>query len=161
MRLAVVALLALLCSCTQSPPPDTREADGKAIKDLETAWVKTAATKNVDQFIAYYADDASVLMPNAPLFTGKPAIKEALKPLMDDPNFAMTFMPNKVEVSKAGDLAYTQGPYKMSFSDMRGNKFEDEGKYLTVWRKLPDGSWKAVEDTFMTDLPLPPPPPEK
>jgi uncharacterized protein (TIGR02246 family) len=138
--------------------PDTRDADTKAIKEVESAWVKTAATKDVDAFVAYYADDASVLMPNAPLFTGKPAIKESLKPLLTDPNFSLTFMPTKVEVSKGGDLGYTQGPYKMSFSDQRGNKFEDEGKYLTVWRKLADGTWKAVEDTFMSDLPLPPPP---
>jgi ketosteroid isomerase-like protein len=141
--------------------PDTHDADVKAIKDVETNWVKTAATKDVDAFVTYYADDASVLMPNAPLFTGKPAIKESLKPLMSDPNFSVTFMPTRVEVSKSGDLGFTQGPYKMTFSDLRGNKFEDEGKYLTVWRKLPDGSWKAVEDTFMSDLPLPPPPDQK
>jgi ketosteroid isomerase-like protein len=77
---------------------------------------------------------------------------------MSDPNFSVTFIPTRVEVSKSGDLGFTQGPYKMSFSDQRGNKFEDEGKYLTVWRKLADGTWKAVEDTFMSDLPLPPPP---
>lgn len=142
-------------------PHDTSEADKKAIKEVESAWVKTASTKDVDAFVNYYADDAQVLMPNAPLFTGKPAIKDALKPMMADPNFSITFMSTRVEVSKGGDLGYTQGPYKMTFSDQRGNKFEDEGKYLTVFRKLTDGSWKAVEDTFMSDLPLPPPPNEK
>jgi uncharacterized protein (TIGR02246 family) len=158
MRLAVIGLIVVMTACTQAPAPDNREADAKAIKDVEAAWAKAASTKNVDTFVTFYADDASLLMPNAPVFTGKPAIKDALKPIMDDPNFTLTFNPNKVEVAKSGDLAYTQGPYKMTFSDMRGNKFDDEGKYLTVWRKLPDGAWKAVEDTFMTDLPLPPPP---
>jgi len=158
MRLAALCCILCLTSCMNVKAPDTHDADVKGIKDVETNWVKTAATKDVDAFVTYYADDASVLMPNAPLFTGKPAIKEALKPLMTDPNFSLTFMPTRVEVSKSGDMGFTQGPYKMSFSDQRGNKFEDEGKYLTVWRKLPDGSWKAVEDTFMSDLPLPPPP---
>jgi ketosteroid isomerase-like protein len=156
MRWAL-CLVVLLSACS-TPVADTREADAKAIKDAESAWVKTAAGKNVDAFVAYYTDDASVLMPNAPLLTGKDAIKGALKPLLDDTNFSLTFLPTKVEVAKSGDLAFTQGPYKMSFSDMRGNKFEDEGKYLRVWRKLPDGNWKTVEDTLMTDLPLPPPP---
>jgi ketosteroid isomerase-like protein len=146
-----------LSACT-TKIADTREFDAKAIKDVESAWVKTAAGKNVDAFVAYYTDDASVLMPNAPMLTGKDAIKGALKPLLEDTNFSLTFLPSKVEVAKSGDLAFTQGPYKMSFSDMRGNKFEDEGKYLRVWRKLPGGSWKTVEDTLMTDLPLPPPP---
>jgi ketosteroid isomerase-like protein len=158
MRLAAFCCILCLTACTKAPPPDTHDADVKAIKDVESAWVKTAATKDVDAFVAYYADEASVLMPNAPIFTGKPAIKESLKPLMSDPNFSITFMPTRVEVAKSGDLGFTQGPYKMSFSDQRGNKFEDEGKYLTVWRKVADGTWKAVEDTFMSDLPLPPPP---
>lgn len=152
----VFCLILLTTACVKAP--DTREADIKAIKDVESAWLKTAATKDVDAYVAYYADDASVLMPNAPIFNGKPAIKESLKPLMTDPNFSLTFMPTRAEVAKSGDLGFTQGPYKMTFSDQRGNKFEDEGKYLTVWRKQADGSWKAVEDTFMSDLPLPPPP---
>jgi len=27
----------------------------------------------------------------------------------------------------------------------------DKGKYLTVYMKQPDGSWKAVADTFNSD----------
>ena len=161
MRLAACCLIVILTGCMNMTPHDTSEADKKAIKDVESAWVKTASGKDIDAFVSYYADDAQLLMPNAPLFTGKPAIKEALKPMMADPNFSITFMSTRVEVSKSGDLGYTQGPYKMTFSDQRGNKFEDEGKYLTVFHKLADGSWKAVEDTFMSDLPLPPPPDEK
>lgn len=151
MRLVAV-LFVFLAACTK---PDTHDADVKAIKDVEDAWVKAAATKDVDKFLAFYAEDGSVLMPNAPLFTGKPAIKGALKPMMEDPNFSLTFTPAKVDASQ--NLAYTQGTYKMTFSDIRGNKFEDEGKYLTVYRKQADGNWKAVEDTMMSDLPLPPP----
>jgi uncharacterized protein (TIGR02246 family) len=156
MRTAVCCLILSLAGCVKVP--DTREADAKAIKDVESAWVKAAASKDVDSFVAFYTDDASVLTPNAPIFTGKQAIKDGLKPMLSDPQFSLTFMPTRVEVSKSSDLAFTQGPYKMTFSDLKGNKFEDEGKYLTVWRKLPDGNWKAVEDTFMSDLPLPPPP---
>ena len=156
MRWAAVFFL-VLAGCTKVPP-DTHDADIKAVKDNEAAWMKTAAAKNLDAFMAYYADDASVLMPNAPLFTGKAAIKEELKPIMEDPNYSITSTPTRVEVSQ--NLAFTQGTYKMTFSDIRGNKFEDEGKYLTIYRKQADGTWKAIEDTMMSDLPLPPPPPQ-
>jgi len=76
MRLAAFCCVLCLTACMPMKAPDTHDADVKAIKDVESAWVKTAATKDVDAFVAYYADDGSVLMPNAPLFTGKPAIKE-------------------------------------------------------------------------------------
>jgi ketosteroid isomerase-like protein len=30
----------------------------------------------------------------------------------------------------------------------------DKGKYVTIWRKQPDGSWKVVEDMFNSDIPM-------
>jgi uncharacterized protein (TIGR02246 family) len=155
--LAAFCLTIFLAACATKDPVDTRESDAKTIRDTEAAMMKAAQAKDLDAFVAFYADDASVLTPNAPIFTGKQPIKDGLKPMLSDPQFSLTFMPTRVEVAKSGDLAFTQGPYKMTFSDVRGNRFEDEGKYLTVWRKLPDGSWKAVEDTMNSDLPLPPP----
>jgi len=152
MKLALAGFLLVLAACKA---PDTTEVDKKSIRDMEAAWQKAGTAKDADAYVAYYADDAQVLMPNAPLFTGKAAIKETLKPMMADPNFAIALTPLRLELS--GNLAYTQGSYKMTFSDIRGNKFEDEGKYLTVYRKQADGKWKAVEDTMMSDLPLPPP----
>jgi len=157
MRSTVFCLITLLTACA-AKVADTREADAKALRDAENARMKAAAARNLEAFAAFYADDASILNPNMPILNGKQPIKDGLKPMLDDPQFSLTLMPAKVEVAKSGDLAFTQGPYKMTFSDTRGNRFEDEGKYLTVWRKLPDGTWKAVEDTMNSDLPLPPPP---
>jgi uncharacterized protein (TIGR02246 family) len=156
MRLAVVCLIALSTACTTPPPKPIDYA--QQIRDAESARMKAAAAKDLEAFAAFYADDASILNPNEPILTGKQPIKDGLKPMLADPQFALTLLPTKVEVSKSGDLAFTQGPYKFAFSDIRGNKFEDEGKFLTVWRRLPDGTWKIVADTMNSDLPLPPPP---
>ena len=157
MKPTLLCLIALLSACTK-PPVDTREADAKTIREAETARMKAGTAKDVEAFAAFYTEDASILSPNIPILTGKQPIKDGLKPMLADPQFSLTLLPTRVEVSKSGDLAFTQGPYKMTFSDIRGNKFEDEGKYLAVWRKLPDGTWKVVEDTMNSDLPLPPPP---
>lgn len=156
MKPAVFCLIALTTACTTPPPKPVDYAP--AIHDAETARMKAANAKDLDAFVSSYADNASVLTPNAPIFSGRQQIKEGLKPMLADPQFSLTLIPTRIEVSTSGDMAFTQGPYKMSFSDIRGNKFEDEGKYLTVWRKQADGSWKAVEDTMSSDLPLPPPP---
>jgi ketosteroid isomerase-like protein len=156
MRPAAFCLIAILTACTPKvvPPVDYVHE----LREAESARMKAAAAKDLEAFVAFYAEDASILSPNAPIFSGKQPIKDGLKPMLSDPQFSLALMPTRVEVSKSGDMAFTQGPYKMTFSDMRGNKFEDEGKYLTVWRRLADGSWKAVEDTMNSDLPLPPPP---
>ena len=150
-----VALSALLMSCASSTP-DTHDADVSALKDTEAAWVKDAATKDVEKWVAHYTDDASVLLPETPILTGKDAIRGGLKPMLSDPNFAVTFGATKVDVAKSGDLGYTQGTYSMITSDAKTKApVTEKGKYLTVYRKQTDGTWRSVEDTFMTDAPPP------
>jgi ketosteroid isomerase-like protein len=155
LLLSCAALTALLTGCT-NPTPDTHDADVAALKETEAAWVKDAATKDVDKFVAHYTDDGSVLIPDAPIFTGKDAIRGALKPMLSDPNFALTFAATKVDVAKSGELGYTEGPYSMTVSNPKTKApTTEKGKYLTIYKKQADGTWKAVQDTFMSDAPPP------
>jgi uncharacterized protein (TIGR02246 family) len=157
--LPAVALAVILAGCNQAPPPapDTREADAKAIRDFETAWVQAFATKNVDKIAVFYVDDASAMLPDAPVITGMAAIKAALKPMVEDKNFAITFAATKVEVSKASDLAYSQGAYTMTLTDPKTKKaVTEKGKYVTAYKKQADGSWKAVADILNGDGPREP-----
>ena len=150
-------LLAITSACTPAAAPDTREADVRAVKDVEAAWAKDAATKDVERWVSYYSDDASVLFPNSPAMTGKDALRGAMKPMLADPNFALTFQSTRAEASKGGDLVYSVGTYTMTLSDKDNKPITDKGKYLTVFKKQPDGSWKAVADMINTDLPMQPP----
>ena len=150
---ACIGLFALATACT-STPPDTRNAEIKAVKGVEAAWVEDIATKDADKFVSYYSDDAALLMPNAPIINGKDNIEAALKPMMDDPNFAFTFQSTRAEASKGGDFVYTVGTYSMTMSRPNSKTaVTDKGKYLTVFKKQKDGSWKAVADMISSDMP--------
>ena len=142
-----VGLMALTMACSK----DTSVADAQAIKDKEVAWSKDAASKDPAKFASYYADDATLMMPNEPILHGASNAKAAVGPMMQDQNFAFSFQGDKVEVS--GDLAYTQGTYSMTMTDQEGIPATDKGKYLAVWKKQADGSWKVIEDMFNSDLP--------
>src|SRR4051794_31650664 len=93
----LVGFVCLLAGCAPTAGPETHDADVKAIKDMETAWVAGAATKDLEKFTAFYSDDATVLLPNAPAVSGKDNIRAAMKPMMADPNFALTFSSTKVD----------------------------------------------------------------
>ena len=87
-----LALAALTVGCANAPappPPDTRAADVQAIKDIEAAWVKDAATKDADKWASYFAEDGSGLYPGAGILNGKAAIKAAMAPYFADPNFSL------------------------------------------------------------------------
>src|SRR6266404_3635571 len=107
----------ILAGCAEAPPPpappDTRAADEKAIRDGEVAWNADFSSKDVEKVAAHYADDASVENPNMPIMKGKAAIRDGLKMFLSDPNLALSFTAATVEVSKGGDLAYSQGAYTM------------------------------------------------
>lgn len=130
---------------------DTREADVKAVKDVETSWSKDCAAKDPAKFAGYYAENASLLLPGAPIITGRESIQSAVKPLMSDPNFALQFSSNKAEASQGGDIVYTVGSYTMTLTGPDKKPVTDKGKYTTVFKKQADASWKAVVDMLNSD----------
>jgi uncharacterized protein (TIGR02246 family) len=157
--LAALGAFTLQFGCTEAPPapPDTRAADEKAIRDGEAQWAKEMAAKDAEKNVAHYADDASLLMPNMAIHTGKDAIRGMFKDMFADKNFAGDFGPIKVDVSKGGDLAYSQGTYTITTTDPKTKKpATEKGKYLTIYRKQADGSWKAIEDMINADAPAAP-----
>ncbi len=162
-RIAVWAagcgLAVLALGCSQPPPaPDTRAADEAAIREADIAWSKATATKNVDTVVAYYSDDASMFPANAPIATGKEAIGKTWAQLFEMPGFSVQWQPAKVEAARSGDFGYSQGTYELTFNDPKGNPVTDRGKYVVVWKKQADGTWKAAADIFNSDLPAAPPP---
>jgi uncharacterized protein (TIGR02246 family) len=157
-------MLGCLTACTQAPPPpppDTRAADEKAIRDLMAANMKDWTSKDVDKIAAYYADDASVLVTNMKTVTGMADIKTAVKQFTDM-GFTFDAPVYRVEVSKAGDIAYAQGTYTSRSTDPKTKRaMVEEGKWVTVFKKQANGSWKAVSDIFNADAPAKPAKAEK
>ena len=59
---------------------------------------------------------------------------------------------NTLEVLSDGDLAYEIGTYKVNMTiPGMPNTMDDNGKYLTVWQKQDDGSWKMKVETWNSD----------
>ena len=135
------------------PPssPDTRAADEAAIRAADTAWSQGATS--ADGLLKVYADDAIVLAPNAPMASDNATRHKMITDLFATPGFSISWEVNKVEVARSGDIGYSLGIYEMSMTDASGKPMSDRGKYTTIWRKQPDGSWKAIVDMFNTDLP--------
>src|ERR1700730_15341586 len=159
LRIVPLTLAVLLFGCAQAPPPappDTRAADEKAIRDMETAWVAEFAAKDIDKMLAHYADDGTLLLSNAPTMSGKDAIRAGMKMAIDDPNFALDLKTVKVYVSK-DDLAYSQGTYSYKGTDSKTKKvIAETGRYVEVYKKQADGSWKVVEDINSPEAPAAP-----
>jgi len=155
----VLALLLFTSACSRQTP-DTRAADEATIRDLDAQWSKTAAASDLDGTVSYYSDDASVLAPNAPIATGKQAIRAVWAALLG-PGASVSWQASKVEVARSSDLAYIAGTYILTMKDPLGNPMTDRGKFVEVWKKQADSKWKVVADIFNSDLPMAAPPEKK
>jgi uncharacterized protein (TIGR02246 family) len=133
-------------------PGETRSADERTIRDLETQWSKAAAEKDLEKMLSFYADDATVLPSNAPVATTNDNVRRLWADLFASPGLALSWRTIKVEVAKSGEMAYATGTYELTSNDASGNPTTDHGKYLTVWEKQSDGKWKCGADIWNSDI---------
>ena len=157
MHKIVISLAALLALAVSGCAPQVDvEADKTAIRDLtDVQWLNAEQAKDVDAVLSVFADDASSFPPNASIVTGKEAIRARLSEEYSGPGFAVSWQTTKVEVSRSGDLAYSHGTLELTVNDPEGNPVTDKGKWVTVWEKQPDGTWKVVADIWNSDGPAP------
>jgi ketosteroid isomerase-like protein len=149
--LGIVMCLVLCVGCRG--PAGLSEADRTAIRQNLATSAKLVNERDFKGAAALYAEDAIVLAPNQAAVQGRAAIQawyEALPPISN-------FQLNSVETEGRGDLAYDRGTYSMTVTPAGASPIEDRGKYIAVWRKQADGSWKTLRDIWNSDLSLPAP----
>jgi len=130
------------------------EASRASLKAVEAQW--SNAADNADSFVSFFAPDGALLPPNEPAVSGAENLHAWATRMMGMPGFSVSWQTNVADVSKSGDLGYTSGTYKLSMQGPDGEPISDHGKYLTVWRKDKTGAWKAVFDTFNSDVAMAP-----
>jgi ketosteroid isomerase-like protein len=141
-------------SASSSPSEKTggTQALEQLLRDLDTKWAKAAATKDVEQTIAFYSDDAVVFPPNATSAATKEAIRNGWKEMFASPGFVIGWQPTRVQVAKSGGMAWVSGTYELTMNDANGKPSNDRGKYLEVWEKQTDGNWKCTADMWNSNL---------
>jgi ketosteroid isomerase-like protein len=87
------------------------------------------------------------------MVNGKAAIRAGWLKLIGSPGFNIDWQIDKLEVGRAGDLAYTIYTYQLALEGPNGKPIADHGKDMAIWKKQADGSWKMIADTFNSDLP--------
>jgi ketosteroid isomerase-like protein len=136
VTLASISFVLALAGCS------THDADVAAIRADEAQWVKDYNSRDQERIASHYAPDAVIMNPGGPPVHGRDA---ARKPQAPDPNFSLTMEPERIEV--VGSIGYAHGPYSMTRTDRHtAQKMIEKGSFLTVYRKQPDGTWKASAD---------------
>lgn len=148
--LAFVAALAAGCAPQQQASSFT-DADAEAIRATAADYLAAVRDTGWTTWVGFYTADAKMMSPNEPVVEGHDALlawAQAFPPVTE---FTLT----PVEVEGDGDMAFVYGTYQWMVA---GAESPDTGKYIEVWRRQADGSWKISHDIFNSDLPAAPMP---
>lgn len=158
--LAVILLPALsLVACAeqaeQAEQADTGEAmemsmelDPVALRsDIESVaadWEAAVRAGDAAAVAALYSADATLLPDGAEPLSGSEAIQQFWAGFIAEIPAGATLNLETVEVHGSGNLAYEIGRFTLNAA----GETIDSGKYLVVWQREPDGTWKLHVDTW-------------
>lgn len=163
--LAIVAFGVPGSACAQLPDPstfgrsaapnplsDTTVNPGKLLLfDLEARFAKDVLARGGAAFADWFADDGVALGNGEQPAIGRVAI---LKSANWDPKaYQLTWTPTEAVLGPSGDIGYTWGHYEGRSKDANGNPVIVSGRYITIWRKQPNGAWKVVLDAGANEPP--------
>jgi uncharacterized protein (TIGR02246 family) len=125
----------------------------KAIQQVFNNYSKAIMSSNVELFVSIHTDDVVKMPQDAPSQIGGELLREDFinsRKKTDVKNMEIKI--KEVEVSD--DLAFARGTYSMDFIiKANGAVIPYEGKYLTVFKKQSDGSWKIYRDSYSSNTP--------
>lgn len=144
MRIRIFAS-ALLFACAGAAPAvaqDRLKSDTAlaSMVSAERAFAQHSVRINTQSaFMSYMAENGVLYRPRAV----KALVYLRARPMPAD--LALIWEPVFADVSAAGDLGYTTGPW-IGSSRTRTDVEPTFGEYVTIWRRQQDGAWKAEVD---------------
>jgi uncharacterized protein (TIGR02246 family) len=115
---------------------------------LNATMIQGVEKGDASMMASVYAPDARLLPPGHPRVTGREI--EAYWQGMLDLGITGARL-ETVDLLERDDVAVEEGRYEIH----AGTDVIDEGKYVVVHRRQPDGSWRIGLDVFNSDRPAP------
>jgi uncharacterized protein (TIGR02246 family) len=156
VAVAAAAVLAatLLAGGCSSMGGARRKADEAVLAGMSDTYVANMESGDVERYMSLWAEDGIQMPPDAPQVYGKSNIRKVVTVVFD--NFDTSMSINNEEVVVAGDWGYMRGTYILDLTPKAGgDPMHVDGKFLTVYRRQPDGTWLIVRDCFNSNVPPP------
>lgn len=132
----------VLTACQGHPVIDT-EAEAETLIAADRAFAELSEMSNPKAAFAAYMAPNGLMLPRA----SQGAI-EGLENVVaafgtePDPGYDLLWQPQYAEVAAAGDMGWTWGQYQVLVDGVEISS----GKYVNVWQKQADGTWKVRAD---------------
>lgn len=152
LTLVVLALLTLGSSaCSTGTYTAAQE---KAIRTLVEQEVAAANKGDVSALLSVWTEDGVRMQPNGPPVIGKKALEEQYRAIFG--YVTIDYAVVLEEVIVAGEWGFGRGTYTVTaIPKAGGEQTKDAGKFIDVYRQLPDGTWKFARHIWNSSQPPP------
>jgi uncharacterized protein (TIGR02246 family) len=127
----------------QVPKPDPLRA---AIEKQNAAFSAAFARGDIAAMAAAYTEDAIAFPPDAEMARGRAAIHALWQGLRDAGGKSIVL--TTVDVQSSGDLVAEVGTAVTTIQPPGGAEQPRSIKYVVVWKRQADGSWKLFRDIW-------------
>jgi len=118
-------------------------ADQKKLLNTDWEFSRTSVKKGAAAAFYLFLTNNAMQLPEGSLpIYGKKAIFDT----MMQGDYTLSWTPVKAEVARSGELGWTWGKFVVQVIQKDGSELTSYGKYLNIWKKQADGSWKVVVD---------------
>ena len=119
--------------------------------ELEGRFSQAVAQGGGKAFALWFADDAVTLNNGKPATLGRGAI--AANATWSPTEYSLTWVAQGAQMGPSNDMGFTWGHYEGRSTEKGGQSVVTSGRYITVWKKLPGGSWKVAMDASAQEPP--------
>ncbi|MBS1814670.1 MAG: nuclear transport factor 2 family protein [Acidobacteria bacterium] len=102
-------------------------------------------------FAEWFAPDAVMLNNRRAAVMGRTRIAAEANWKPED--YQLTWVPQGAQMGPSNDMGFTWGHYEGRSKDKNGQPVVISGRYITVWKKMPDGKWKVAMDASAEEPP--------
>jgi uncharacterized protein (TIGR02246 family) len=146
--LLICLLLASVCPSCTSKQNDKKEMDQlmSVITENDNAWDNL----NVEKIVGMFAENGTLLNNNSEMCRGREEIKKSFSGLKAYEN--LEFKRDKVEINLLSNIAYEIVNQTVSYK-LKDTAKTVINKYIHVWEKQKDGTWKVLIDMNNSRVP--------
>jgi uncharacterized protein (TIGR02246 family) len=117
----------------------------KAINKGNAQWIEAWDKADASLIASLFVSDGVLLSPNGKFLKGPEQIFQRQKTVMEKAGKGVKATVTTVDLWLDGDTAYETGKYSYKYQE-KGKPVNEEGRYVTIWKRQTDGSWKIIVD---------------
>ena len=122
----------------------------QAIEAREQEFLDAFNSGDAASVARLYSDGGRILPPNAEVVQGREAIEGFIKEFI---SMGASLSFELIAVHESTDLCAAVGRFKLDLRPPGAEPQSDSGKYIEVWTRDADGSWRILDDIFNSSLP--------